>query len=317
MKPVGPILRKYQKQNEKCRKEEMRNLRYEIFVALLFCFYFFTCESTDKIDDLTLLIHQLEGEFDNFQQAWQENTETDIHRVDIEHKHERIHIVFRKAKGVENTLEAFYYVNADSSQIVGKERYHFEKTSSTGQIISQVINPDNPKQIFRTINWEKTAGGFKGTTDQSFSIRIENDSLFISQEEGPFSNLANIPYRMLRCRFFAGWIEYPVPEIPDSTYRMGNLRLHDQGDKIQLILGDGTPVDYTVELTQLVFAHTIYIMKLAIYQEPEESVHYNSRAISYTWTNPEAKRMGINLRKVVSGWTLIEAGYLNSDNMKK
>jgi hypothetical protein len=57
-------------------------------------------------------------------------------------------------------------------------------------------------------------------------------------------------------------------------------------------------------------------MKLAIYDMPMDSVQINSHAISYTWLNPEAKRTGINLRKVISGWTLKEPGYVNSDNTK-
>ncbi len=57
-------------------------------------------------------------------------------------------------------------------------------------------------------------------------------------------------------------------------------------------------------------------MKLAIYQEPLDSINYHSRSIAYTWANPEAKRIGMNLRKISSGWTLIEPGYLNSDNLK-
>jgi len=71
---------------------------------------------------------------------------------------------------------------------------------------------------------------------------------------------------------------------------------------------------YTAELTQLLFGQKLAIMKLAIYDMPLDSVEINSRSISYTWLNPEAKRSGINLRKVTSGWTLIEPGYINSDN---
>jgi len=46
---------------------------------------------------------------------------------------------------------------------------------------------------------------------------------------------------------------------------------------------------------------------LAIYDLPLAEVDINSKAISYTWANPEATRIGINLRKIISGWTLIES----------
>ena len=93
--------------------------------------------------------------------------------------------------------------------------------------------------------------------------------------------------------------------------------MHDQGDRIQLQFPDGSLGEYTVELTQLVYGKKIAIMKLAVYDLPASKLEINSRSISYTWTNPEAKRIGINLRKIVSGWTLIEPGYLNSNNMRK
>ena len=120
----------------------------------------------------------------------------------------------------------------------------------------------------------------------------------------------------MKCRFFSGWIQYPLPDIPDSTFMMRNLKIHDQGGMQQLFLADGTPIDYTIELTQLVYGKRISIMKLAIYDMPKDSVDYNSRSISYTWTNPEAKRIGVNLRKIGSGLTLIEPNYMNSNNTK-
>jgi len=113
---------------------------------------------------------------------------------------------------------------------------------------------------------------------------------------------------------FSGWIQYPMSEFSDSIYANRDLVIHDQGGMAELQLNG---VDYTVELTQLQFAKTIHIMKLAVYDMPIDSVGINSKSISYTWTTPEAKRLGINLRKVISGWTFIEPGYVNSNNLNK
>ena len=57
-------------------------------------------------------------------------------------------------------------------------------------------------------------------------------------------------------------------------------------------------------------------MKLAVYDLSLGEVEINSRAISYTWVNPDAKRIGINLRKVLSGWTMIEPGFINQNTWR-
>ena len=123
------------------------------------------------------------------------------------------------------------------------------------------------------------------------------------------------PYQFLRCRYFSGWIQYPEDlNNPDELTDVRGLTLHDQGDVAGVIINGQ---NYCVELTQLVYAHTISIMKLAVYDESPTQLGINSRAISYTWTNPEAKRLGINLRNIISGWTYIEPGYLSSNNMTR
>ena len=150
-------------------------------------------------------------------------------------------------------------------------------------------------------------------TQNDFSgpeFRMDGDTLFVSGE-GHFKN--KDPYKFIRTRKFSGWIEVPVTQYQDSIYRKANLEIHDQGGMAELQV-DG--IQYTAELTQLLFGQKLAIMKLAIYDMPLDSVQINSRSISYTWLNPEAKRTGINLRKVTSGWTLLEPGYINSDNTR-
>ena len=142
------------------------------------------------------------------------------------------------------------------------------------------------------------------------NFKIEGDTLFVSGREH-FEN--KDPYKFIRTRKFSGWIEMPMKQYPDSIYRKRHLEIHDQGGMAELELEGGI---YTAELTQLLFGQKLAIMKLAVYDMPLDSVQINSRSISYTWLNPEAKRTGINLRKVSTGWTFIEPGYVNSDNTK-
>ena len=145
---------------------------------------------------------------------------------------------------------------------------------------------------------------------ENHNIVIDADTVQIQELKGVHNQKS--PYVFRRCRFFSGFVEYQLPDQPEEYYRMGNLELHDQGAMVQL---DYPGTTYTVELTQLVFAHKIPLMKVAIYNMPMEKVMINSKAISYAWTSPDAKRIGINIRKIVTGWTLIEEGFLSSNNL--
>lgn len=210
------------------------------------------------------------GEWDNFQQVWLENTDTEMHRVKVQKKHRHYHLSIDSLAHTSDSLTITFSAGRNGQEKIG----------------SAIVGLDQ--------------------------IRHKKDTLWIDQitmlDENPSS------YRFFKCRTFSGWLQYPMPGIPDSTYFQRNLELHDQGGMVEL---DIEGVDYTVELTQLAYAKTIKIMKLAVYEMPMDSIGINSYAVSYTWTNPEAKRLGINLRKIVSGWTLIEPGYINSNNLKQ
>lgn len=271
------------------------------------------------------IINFLEGSFDNFQQAWQENTEEAIHRVEVEQKHRHIHTKFQKQdlnRDNRNTTNFTlkHYENRNKNKIISQHTLKFYTDNENDLIYSlftplinqeEVSNKDyNNEKIF----WKKEKETIIGKTENSSTtITIKGDILRIFQQVGFFAN--PLPYRMIKCRFFSGFIEIPDPHHPDTMLRMGNLELHDQGDRVQFTYKDGKKGKFIVELTQLIFAKRLAIMKLGIYNEPLEQIHYSSRAISYTWTNPDAKRIGINIRKILTGWTLIEPGFISSNNM--
>lgn len=265
------------------------------------------------------ILEAIVGEYDNFQQCWQENTQEGIHKVEIQEKHKHIHTVIRKTE-TPDWLYIRHSEGRDSSKVMQESGWHISRLDRQWEVkeydwsdeLTSLSELPKPQRQFQ---WNQSGAGFTSNIGEEL-WEIRGDTLFVQDaQENLFSNKE--PYRLLRCRFFSGWIEYPLPAIPDSMYRMGNLRIHDQGGIVQLVLGDGIKNDYSVELTQLVYGRQLSIMKLAIYQEPFEDIHYNSRSISYTWTTPIAKRIGINLRKVSSGWTFIEPGFVSSNNMKK
>jgi len=264
----------------------------------------------------------LVGDFDNFQQAWQQNTDTPIHVVNTDYPHRQIHAVIQELDGedglYDTVLYAYFYADRNINNVVFSALYAFEGTSMT---VLRVQDDDISNAI---ASWEASDKlEWKQNDDGSWQAESDQTCWWLSQKgwyvedrqpNSLFFNAESVAFRLLRCRFFTGWIEIPYPADSEEIYRFPNLRLHDQGDKIQLLMPDGSLGAYTVELTQLVFGQSIPIMKLAVYQESSEVVTYNSRSISYTWTNPEAQRIGINLRSIISGWTLENSGLLASKN---
>ena len=243
------------------------------------------------------LFQALIGEFDNFQQVWQQNTDTEIHVLKTDSPHKHYHLTIEKLE-LNNDFEAVFRVEFMSDDTKITEIWQFKDKQLF--IENQSFEITYVNEIWIIQNENRT-------------IEIAESSLKIL-DLGHFSNAEKVPFKMNRCRFFTGWIEIPDPENTEKIYRFPNLRLHDQGDSVQLVMSDGSLGKYTVELTQLVFGHTIFIMKLAIYELPKNELEINSHSIAYTWTNPEAERIGINLRYIISGWTLENTGLGVSKN---
>lgn len=224
-------------------------------------------------------LDSLIGRYDNFLQIWKEQTEDDIHRDKRGFAHDHIHLKIERGVQSEDTINITVYKGRNNKELIG------EKTLKKDDI---------------------------GDTKAHIICVRDNGSIHLSDGLGLIDHQSEEPYILNKCRFFSGFIEYPMPEDPETVHRMGNLEIHDQGGMVQL---DYEGTDYTIELTQLIFAHKIELMKLAIYDLPLDKVEINSKAISYTWTSPDSKRLGINLRKLISGWTYIEDGFLSSNNM--
>ncbi len=241
---------------------------------------------------------KLSGSYDNFQQHWKENTEEAMHRDAVENAHTHIHLKIEAIEGLENTYLAKHFSGRNNAHFIKEQTLRFIRLSNN----ETQIEIDGHFCIPITI----TKTGFK--TLDPFLI-LDGDTLLISDMG---IHPANTFYSLQRCRYFDGWIQVPIPEQEESFHEIRNIQIHDQGGLAEIVIAGKS---YTSELTQLVFAHKIHIMKLAIYDMPMDQVGINSRAISYTWTNPESKRIGINLRTILSGWTLMEDGYINSSKL--
>jgi len=287
-------------------KQKLNNMYSKSFLILTLALTLFSCQVNDQNTENNSETFQspsefLKGDFDNFQQYWKQNTEDAQHKDQSNDRHEHVHIKFISADTISNRYNVEFYTERNNRNKIGSQNWQFQNEND-----NWTLTIDEDSEIKLSVSED----GFKS---EDGLIHISGDTLQIS--DIPFLNQqTEASYKLVRCRYFDGWLQYPMPDISDSTYSLRNLQIHDQGGMVELDLPN---VDYTAELTQLVFAHKIRIMKLAIYDVPMSEVGINSKSISYTWTNPEAKRIGINLRKLISGWTLIEEGYVNSTNLNK
>ena len=263
----------------------------------------------------------LTASFDNFQQCWQQQTEEEQHQVSIKKPHRHWHLDFEPLEqGFTGTRwwKVNYFEERNSA--VGKEEFWRVQVGENGTQLHCYHYQDqaaSDQAHIRSWIWKATESGFIAENASGKPVAwLDQTQLRVHFDEGVLAHPDNA-YCLLRCRYFAGWIEAPIPGKEEEMHRQGNLQIHDQGGLIKLLDSSSNPSGNSVELTQLVYGKQIAIMKLAIYQEEHSGISYNSKAISYTWTNPEAKRIGINLRFISSGWTLIEPGFINSDRLNQ
>ena len=220
------------------------------------------------------------GVYSSYAQAWQERAPHAVHRVETDRPHACPEVEVADAVGALDVR-----VVADRRREVAHETWHAE-------------------------------GG---------AVRLPERSLFARVEAVP-GGLASVvasgvwanpePYRLLRARRFRGWVEVPAEgEAPpfgtETAYRrVARLALHDQGGVVE-VEGRGGPL--TVELSRLLYGRSLEVLKLAVYEMPAAEVTVESHAAWYVWAEPESRRLGINAREAVTGWTLEASGLSNSD----
>ena len=71
-----------------------------------------------------------------------------------------------------------------------------------------------------------------------------------------------------------------------------NLMIHDQGGMVKI--ND----KFSAQLAQLTYKNGTKVLKLGIVDNA------TGKTVAYTWANPDATRIGINLRWIQAGFTL-------------
>jgi CpeT/CpcT family (DUF1001) len=328
-------------------------------IKLLSAFLFFnlTFSNAQNLQaDLTEMLSWFTGEFDNFQQVWQEDED----KVADSLQHEHIHSIFLPVKMPAIGEHVFFvkqYMDGDTNKIYRMRIYNFlidnnekairldihtfknptdEKTYQNANGGPSVLEGLKPENFTSTdgcaVFWRKEKGIFIGYMKSKAcnfvskrsgkrifitdSLRLTPNEIWIRDEAEDengnyvFGHKAKIAHKLMKCRPFKGWIAIRKDSTEDKFEFVGNLRLHDQGWRMRVVKPNGTVTPYTVELSQVIYEKSINVLKLAIYEEG------NTKALSYTWANPEAERIGINLRWIQVGLTMVKETLKNGGNQK-
>jgi hypothetical protein len=145
--------------------------------------------------------------------------------------------------------------------------------------------------------WPKTGGAVTVTN----TYRLTADELWFSEqltdEAGTrvFGRADGVPYKLKRARTFSCWAALRKEGTVDQYDGMLDVTMHDQGKWVTFRTEDGKDTKSAFELSQLRYGQKVPVMKLALYEAGKE------QAFAYTWTEPESRKIGINLRWIQVG----------------
>ncbi len=133
-------------------------------------------------------------------------------------------------------------------------------------------------------------------------LRLSDDAIWIRDvamdEDGGivFGDPDRPHHKNRKVRYFDGWAamkEGGSDAGPDAQWiGVRGLRLHSEGDRVDLVTSEGVKLGYSVELAQLTYQNTTTpILKLAVIDNA------TGKSTSYSWTETSGTRVGINI-----GW---------------
>lgn len=192
------------------------------------------------------------------------------------------------------------------------------ETQSIRQSLAAPAGLLPPEPIDCQINWARSSGQFKGSASGEacpliFSRPEEggalNVTLTLSENEFWVQSArgdALVEARMRRARQFECWTAIlrgadhgdSGEGMNDWDFQRG-VKLHDQGGVAELMTDEETPRLIRLKLRDVDWPYGTNRPSLTMYVHEGES----DRAVSYTWTEAGAERIGINLRWIQASCT--------------
>lgn len=235
------------------------------------------------------LLNLLAGEYNNNEQVWQQGIDA---TAAVARVHWRFEPLSEGRMGVSRGL-------GQSAPVDPAWEFRFDGTVA-------VVAAIGSAQTACSYRWHERPGGFTGVVAAKPECPAELPATWELTPEYLVAAYANatgeIVHRARRVSPYTGWIAFSRGHIDpalasDDFILMRDLALHDEGFRISIVDG-GRPTGYAVELVRLTYQNTrTAVLKLGIVDQS------SGETVSYSWAEPGAARIGINLRWVQAGMT--------------
>ncbi|MYC53487.1 MAG: hypothetical protein F4X47_14345 [Gammaproteobacteria bacterium] len=237
------------------------------------------------------LVELLAGEYDNNEQVWQQS-------VDGEPQDPRRHWLFRRhgPSGLELAV-------GRGQAAPDSPAWTLSFSQRAGGIVSEVLGA----AVCR-YRWRERHGGYEGRAAEDCpglpaEFRVDPEWLTASWRGESGERVE----RARRARHYNGWValqrqRLDPSAVPDDYVFLRAVRWHDEGFVLPVLDGD-RPTGYAIELARLTYQNTrTAVLKLGVVDLA------TGETLAYSWAEPGASRIGINLRWIQAGLTREASG---------
>jgi hypothetical protein len=132
------------------------------------------------------------------------------------------------------------------------------------------------------------------------------DEAFDDAGQRVFGHPEGLHHINRKVSYYSGWggikARGPTAARDDDDWHFSReIVMHNEGQRWRVLDSQGKPSGYALELARLTYQNTrTAILKLGLVDEA------TGETVAYSWANPEASRIGINLRWAQAGLTLRE-----------
>lgn len=315
-----------------------------LIISIILVSFSSTFAKPNLEDDLKLFTAWFEGRFDNYAQYFNDkeskaefphqNLHSIFKKVDLPNIGKNVFYVQQYLDGDESKVyrQRIYNLTLDKAEKAIKLTiYNFddEKKYRDSHLDSSKLNGLTMANLTTTtgceVYWQlnKERDKFSGImkkdackvpskrlgktiiiTDDLFLTKDEiwiNDQAKDEQGNYIFGNKSGVHDKLKKVRWFEGWtaiLKTGETSLVNQDFRAEEydgktkILLHDQGGTVKL--ND----KYSVQLAQLQYKNGTWVLTLKILENA------TGKAVAYSWTNPEAEKLGINLRWVQAGFSL-------------
>ncbi|MCY3706002.1 MAG: hypothetical protein OXH08_11000 [Gammaproteobacteria bacterium] len=232
------------------------------------------------------LVELLAGEYDNNEQVWQQG-------VDGEPPGPRRHWLFRR-HGPSGLQLAVGRGQAAPDPPTWTLRF----SEGAGGIFSEVLGAATCRY-----RWRERDGGYEGSAAAlcpglPAELRVDREWLTARW----LTESGDGVERARRVGHYTGWVALQRQRIdpsavPDDYVFLRSARWHDEGFVLPVLDGD-RPTGYAIELARLTYQNTrTAVLKLGVVDLA------TGETLAYSWAEPGASRIGINLRWIQAGLT--------------